>query len=165
MRIARASCALPLWLLLGSIGPLGFALFSQYILGLHPCHYCLLQRYPYGLPLVAGLVALLPASAPWRRGLLIAGMVGWAATFAIALRHAGIEQGWITEQGGCSAAALSGSVEAIRAQIMNAPLVACNEVGASFLGLSMAAWNAVCAAGLFLGGICLLRRKEVCDAR
>ena len=39
-------------LILGALLPLAAALVAQFGFGLHPCHFCLLQRYPY-------LVALL----------------------------------------------------------------------------------------------------------
>ncbi len=142
--------ALALFLLFGGAGPLLFAAFTQYGLGFAPCHYCMLQRYPYIVPMVAGALAFVPALRPHLRVLLVMAIVGWLTTAAIALRHVGIEQGWIVEAGGCSASALSGSVEDIRSQIMGAPLVACNAVSAAFLGISMATWNALCALGLCL---------------
>lgn len=148
MALVITTRAIPFFLLLGGAGPLLFALFVQYVLKLPPCHYCILQRYPYALPTLAGLLAFLPALRMYRRTLLLVGVLGWLATTGIALWHVGIEQGIIVEQGGCSAAALSGPADAIRAQILNAPLVACNAVAASFLGISMAAWNAMGALAL-----------------
>ncbi len=159
LSIPHNRLAIPLLLLFGGVFPLGFALFTQYGLGLPPCHYCLLQRYPYALPILAGLLAWLPALAPRLRLLLLVGMLGWCATAAIGLYHVGIEQGWIIEQGGCSASALTGSVEDIRAQIMGAPIVACNNSIASFLGLSMAAWNVIGALGLCATGAYLWRKQ------
>lgn len=151
--------ALPLLLLFGGVGPLGFALFSQYVLGLHPCHYCILQRYPYMLPIFAGLLALCPLFRPHRGKLVLLAVLGWLATAAIAVRHVAIEQGFVVEAGGCSAGALSGSAADIKAQIMGAPLVACNQVSAEFLGISMAAWNALCAL-FFCAAVAYIWRNQ-----
>lgn len=161
MALVITARAIPFFLLLGGAGPLLFALFVQYALKLPPCHYCILQRYPYALPLIAGVLAFLPALRQYRRLFLLIGMLGWLATTGIALWHVGIEQGLIVEQGGCSASALSGPSEAIRAQILHAPLVACNAVAASFLGISMAAWNAMGALGLCAVALYILRKTKV----
>ena len=157
--LVNAPHAIPALLLFGSIGPLAFALFTQYVWHLPPCHYCILQRYPYALPLLAGLLAVLPALRVHRGKLLLLGVLGWLGTMGIALFHVGIEQGLIVMEGGCSTATLSGSIDDIRAQIMGAPLVACNAVSAQFLGLSMAAWNAICALGLCLIALYLWRNR------
>lgn len=140
---------LPLLLLLGSLGPLSAALFSQYVLGYPPCPLCMWQRYPYALPLLAGLIALHPRFRNWR-GLLVVGILGWLITAGIAGYHVGIEHGWITHEGGCSAGALTGSAADIRTSIMNAPLVACNTVALRILGFSMANWNLAVALAFAL---------------
>ncbi|MBA4274500.1 MAG: disulfide bond formation protein B [Alphaproteobacteria bacterium] len=150
---------LPWFLLCGGAGPLLFALFVQYGLHLPPCHYCVLQRYPYALPLLAGLASFTPFGRR-RMGLLVAlAVLGWVSTMGIALWHVGIEQGIIIEAGGCSSGALSGSVEALREQILGAPLVACNQASAVFMGISMAAWNAMGALGLCFIAAYLWRKR------
>lgn len=159
-RFLSSAHAPALLLLLGGAGPLLFALFVQYVLKLPPCHYCILQRYPYALPVAAGLLALLPTMRGNIRLLLVAGMAGWLATASIGAWHVGIEQGWIIEQGGCSATVLKGSLADIRAQIMRAPLVACNEASAVWLGVSMAAWNIIGALGFSAMGLYLLRHTR-----
>ena len=150
-------------LILGGVLPLAVALVSQYGFGLHPCHYCLAQRYPYGLVIIAGVASLLVkrGGLAWRFCVAL-GIIGWLATGTLGLIHTGIETGWLIEKGGCVAAApADGSLDALRAAITSAPLVACNEVAAWFLGLSMATWNAICAAGL----IALAFLQYRCDMR
>jgi disulfide bond formation protein DsbB len=68
-------------------------------------------------------------------------MLGGAA---LAFYHAGVEQGWWAGPDTCVAARIDGlSTAELIARIKAAPLVRCDEIPWSFLGLSMAAWNAV----------------------
>ena len=137
-------------LILGGVVPLATAIIAQYGFGLHPCHYCLLQRYPYLFVIACGVVSLLVerGGLPWRLCVAL-GISGWLATGTLGLMHTGIEAGWLIEKGGCVATApTDGSLDALRAAIAGAPLVACNEVAARFFGLSMATWNSITAAGL-----------------
>ena len=135
-------------LILGGVVPLAVAIVAQFGFGLHPCHYCLLQRYPYLLVIACGVASLLVrrGGLAWRVCVAL-GICGWLATGTLGLIHTGIEAGVLNEIGGCVAQApKDGSIEALRAAITAAPLVVCNEVAASFLGLSMATWNAFAAA-------------------
>ncbi|OYW14385.1 MAG: hypothetical protein B7X02_00145 [Rhodospirillales bacterium 12-54-5] len=139
-------------LILGGVIPLCVALIAQYNFGLHPCHYCLLQRYPYGVVILCGILSLLVTRAglAWRVFVAL-GICGWLATGTLGLVHTAIEAGILTENSGCVAgAATNDSVDALRNAILNAPIVACNEVAARFLGLSMATWNAIGAALLIM---------------
>lgn len=152
------------WLLvLGGALPLGFALVAQYGFGLPPCHFCLLQRYPYALPLLAGMLwLLLRPRAALRRALLGVAALGWVATAGLGLYHTGIERGWVAYRGGCVAdMRAAASLEDLRAQVLAAPRISCADAAASFLGLSMASWNSITALGLaLLSGFAYLRLKE-----
>lgn len=151
---------LPALLLAGGAGPLAVAFLAQFGFGLHPCHFCLVERYPYALPLVGAWLAW---RAPrgglrWRFAAAL-GMFGWLITGLIALVHSAIEQGWLHYAGSCVAqAAADNSLEALRASIAAAPIVACNEITAAFLGLSMATWNALAAFALAVLAAYLVRK-------
>ncbi len=135
-------------LILGGVIPLAGAIISQFGFGMHPCHFCLLQRYPYILVIVMGVLSLLVARGglPWRVCVAL-GMMGLLATATLGLIHTGIEMKLLSYVGGCVAQApADGSLDALRASIMAAPQVACDQVMASFLGLSMATWNVIWAA-------------------
>ena len=147
LRLPRA------WLLLlAGAAPLLVALVSQYGFGLPPCHFCLLQRYPYLLPIAAGGLLLWRApTGGMARLLVVVGGLGIAASGGIGAYHTGIERGWIPYQGGCVAdAAATGSLEDLRAQILQAPTVSCSDAMASFAGLSMASWNTIYAFGMIV---------------
>jgi disulfide bond formation protein DsbB len=141
-------------LILGGAVALAVALVAQYAFHLPPCHFCLLQRYPYGVAIAAGAVSLLLPRGQHAWALVVViGLLGLAASGALGLYHTGIEQGWIAYSGGCVAQTGGGSVDAIRAQIMGAPRVSCSDAVAQFAGLSMASWNAIYAFALVLLGI------------
>ena len=134
-------------LLLGGVLPLAGAYGAQILLDLHPCHFCLLERYPYGFVALMGLLLLiLPRMGlRWRIGVAL-GVMGLLATALLGMVHAGIEWGLLHYTGGCVApAAADTSLEALRAAIASAPIVACNEAAIQFLGLSMASWNVLWA--------------------
>jgi disulfide bond formation protein DsbB len=147
--------ALGVGLLAASAAPLGLALLSQYGFGLHPCELCIWQRYPYGALIAVALLAL-----AWPRFIkqaLITSLLLWATEAALAAYHVGVEQGWWASASGCSANAASASLEALKAQIMGAPLVACDQPELVVLGLSMAGWNVLYSALMMLSLIYVLK--------
>ncbi len=134
-------------LILGGVIPLAIALVSQFGFGFRPCHFCLLQRYPYTIVIAAGALSLLVARGGLKWRVLIAiGIYALLATAALGIIHTGIEEQLLTYTGGCVAQApADGSLEALRATIAAAPLVACDQATAVFLGISMATWNVLWA--------------------
>jgi disulfide bond formation protein DsbB len=141
---------LPLLMFLGSAGPLGFALISQYAFYYPPCHFCMLQRYPYALILLVLLpfsflgTALGKAKRDWIRAQGFFALLAWLMTAAFAFYHVGIERGIVDYQGECvSHVEADVSVGDLKAAITSAPLVSCEEPTWQFLGLSMAFWNGV----------------------
>jgi len=140
-----------------------FALIAQYGFSLHPCELCIMQRYPYALILALATLAFLFTKSP--RMLVPAAAVCALLFFVdsgIATYHAGVELNIFPGPSGCSGSGKSGeSIEELRAAILNAPLVSCDQPMASFLGLSMAAWNALAAAALGMGSLLLLRHPRV----
>jgi disulfide bond formation protein DsbB len=121
-----------------------FAFTAQYGFGLHPCELCLAQRYPYAAIILLSLAAFLPVPSRVRFALGILCGLLFLADGGIAFYHTGVELKWFP---GPTACAGSGSVgqtlEEMRAEIMSAALVPCDQPMAKFLGLSMASWNAI----------------------
>jgi disulfide bond formation protein DsbB len=148
--------------LLLAAGALCMALISQYGFGTHPCHLCLLQRYPYGLILLicaAGLVFRTRYPTLTRHMLLLC-IAAFIATSGIGAYHFGVEQGWIDAPDSC-AANVGGALtlEQLKAQILGAPLVSCADVGASFLGVSMAGWNVLYGIASAICSLYLWKRR------
>jgi disulfide bond formation protein DsbB len=122
---------------------LGGALFSQYAGGLYPCEMCYWQRWPHGAAILLALVALTsPIRATRTRLTVMLAALMVAISGAIGLFHAGVEQGWwegITQCTATGARTLN--------DILNTPLIRCDQIQWSFLGLSLAAWNAIISLG------------------
>ena len=130
----------------GSAALLAAAFAFQYLGGLAPCALCLWQRWPHAAAVAIGALCLvLPGALP-----PLLGAAAAASTGGIGVYHAGVEYGWWAGPSSCSGGGdvSSLSVEDLAAQIMSAPVVRCDEVVWQVLGLSMAGWNALIAAGL-----------------
>ncbi len=125
------------------------ALAFQYIGGLKPCEMCHWQRWAHlGVLVVAGL--------GWATGNRA---LGWLAVLAmldaagLGLFHAGVEQKWWPGITACTSPVTAGmSTEAMLDSLLTAPLVRCDEIPWSLLGVSMAGWNALISVGAALCG-------------
>ncbi|MEL7252952.1 MAG: disulfide bond formation protein B [Pseudomonadota bacterium] len=129
---------------LGSAALLGGA-FAFQALGYAPCPMCLWQRYPHAAAIVIGALALVMPG----RILPALGALAALVTAGIGVFHTGVERGWWEGPSTCSSQPIGGlSSDELLDQIMNAPLVRCDEVAWQLAGLSMASWNAVLSLGL-----------------
>lgn len=154
---------LPLVLLVVSGATLGAALLLQYVGGYAPCVLCHYQRWPHiAIIALAALIVLF-----WRRragdppaafgfgctAVLLAGL-------AASLYHVGVEQGVFAGPASCSNVVTGAlSVEELRERLTAARIVRCDEIVWSFLGLSMAAWNAAICLVLAAYAIIITVRK------
>ncbi len=147
----------PLILLLASVAVLGSALASQYIGGLQPCVLCVYQRLPYvAVIMIAGAALFLP-SGPRAVALALAGLALFTGT-GIAIFHLGVEQHWWQGTAECGSLEAGGAtLEDLRAQILAAPTVRCDEVAWSLLGISMAGYNALVSLGLGIASLIAAR--------
>jgi disulfide bond formation protein DsbB len=154
---ARAvAIAVPAALLAGAYG-------SEIWGGLYPCEMCWWQRYAHFAGLGFALLSLLLRNAPDRgRSFVWLAALGILASGGIGAYHAGVEadifEGFTT----CTSATGAGlSSEDMLKAIMAAPIVRCDEVQFSFIGISMAGWNAILSVGAALLILWLsLRRPE-----
>lgn len=135
---ARALALLvPAALLAGALG-------SQYIGGLYPCEMCHWQRWGHYAALAFALLAFALGRGADRGRPFV-----WLAALAILISgftgayHAGVEAGVFEGLTQCSTTGGGGSTADILADIMSTPLVRCDQVQWSFLGISMAGWNAI----------------------
>ncbi len=143
----------------GSAGMLAGAFAFQHLGGLAPCEMCLWQRWPHALGIALGVLLLVPFLRE-SRILRLLGLGSMLVGAGIALLHTGVERGWWegpTECSGGPGGDLSADqlLDAIRA----APLVRCDEVAWSMMGLSMASWNGIASVALALFWAASLRRS------
>ena len=129
----------------GAAATLGAGFFFQYVIGLVPCELCIWQRWPHVVAVALGALAL---ALRWRPALALAAMA-LVVGAGIAGFHVGVEQHWWQGPTTCAAPDLSGlSPQAFVAALQAAPIVRCDEIPWSFLGVSMAGWNALLSVGL-----------------
>ncbi len=137
-------------------GTLALVLIAQYGFGLPPCEMCHWQRWPHIAAIFLGLGALLLPR--WRVQLLSLAALSFAITGGIGVFHAGVEWKWWQGLTSCASTATPNSLDALRAQLMAAPVVRCDEAAIRVLGLSMAGWNALWSAALAVFAILAARR-------
>lgn len=130
--------------------------FAFQAMGYPPCHLCLWQRWPHAAALLIGVVVWLSG---WRKlcwlGALSAGVTG-----CLGIYHTGVERGFWPGPTTCTAGNVAGlSTDDLLNQILSAPLVRCDEVAWSLLGLSMASWNAIFSLALAAIWVAAARRR------
>lgn len=137
---------------LGSAAMLAAAFGFQIIGGLHPCHLCLLQRWPHA---AAVLMMVLALATGWRIWPWL-GALAALATAGIGVFHAGVELGWWEYISTCT----QGSIAGVSAADLLDPTKTlptaprCDQIPWSLLGISMAGWNAI--VSFALSGVWLL---------
>ena len=133
------------WLaLLTPAALLAGALGSQYLGGLHPCEMCHWQRWPhYAAVVLAALSFALKGQPDRGRSWVWLAALAILTSGAIGVYHAGVEAGVFEGLTQCSSLGGGGSAADVLADIMAAPLVRCDQVQWSLLGISMAGWNAI----------------------
>jgi len=128
----------------GSVALLAGAFLYQ-ALGYAPCHLCLLQRWPHVVAIGIGVLAL---TAGWRF-LPWLGALAALTTSGLGLYHTGVEQQWWQGPTTCTSGSVTGlSSNQLMDQILNAPLIQCDQVSWEFIGISMASWNMLLSAVL-----------------
>lgn len=135
---------------------LGGAYLSEFAGGLHPCEMCYWQRWPHLAAIAfAGLAFLFAAPSRNARLLTALAAMAIAVSGAIGVFHAGVEDGWWEGLTRCS----TGGAMTLD-ELMNVPLIRCDQVQFSFLTVSMAGWNAILSLGSAALIALLLGRKS-----
>ncbi len=137
---------------LGCLALIAGAWFFEIVVGLRPCKLCLEQRLPHyaamGLA-AAGLVLARSSRLQWLVLLGLAGLMVWST--GLGVYHAGVEWGWFMGPNDCGGAApAAAGMQDFMKQLQTTRIVACSEAAWRFLGLSLAGWNALASAWLFL---------------
>ena len=128
--------------------------------GLAPCELCLWQRWPHYLVLALALVTATLLRSPGATGTKLRVLAAfimmyafdWATGAAIAGFHVGVEQHWWAGLQACGAGGIDGnlSLDALKAHILAAPVIRCDEVPWSLFGISLAGYNFLASAALAL---------------
>lgn len=126
-----------------SLGALAFALTMQYGFGVVPCQLCMWQRAPFvGAAFFALIASVARPYGNHTRWLLGLCALLFFANTGLAIFHSGVERHWWEFHSSCTGSVLDHlSVEALRQQLLGTPVVRCDEISWTLLGLSMANWN------------------------
>lgn len=132
----RVALAVPAAALAGAYG-------FQFFGGLAPCEMCWWQRYAHFAALALALAAfVLPAGLfPGRRGWTMLAGLALAGSALIGGYQAGVEYGWWQGLTECTSTVHFAAGQDPLQAIMAAPLVRCDVVQWSLLGISLAGFN------------------------
>jgi disulfide bond formation protein DsbB len=124
------------------------AWYFQLVLGLQPCPMCLEQRYAYYLAIPLAALTALAARQNAPRGLVAGGFAILAlATFANAVfgaYHAGVEWKFWPGPADCTGPVGNlGNAGTLLDRLDTVKVVMCDQVQWSFLGISLAGYNAL----------------------
>jgi len=130
-----------------SLGVILAAYYFEFIGGFSPCKLCYWQRYPHFLNiLIFPFLYFFPI-----RSLIFIGMGSMLVSISLALYHVGVEQKYWPGPNSCSNGSIEGlTTDQLLDQIMNAPIVRCDEIAWELIGISMAGWNVLISFCLFL---------------
>ena len=124
------------------------ALWFQYFGGLVPCSLCLWQRWPH---IIIVLIAVIALFVRMPRLALTAIAITAATSVILAAYHVGVEwQLWFGPSGCSANLTNTGDVTNLTDSLLATPVVRCDEVAWSFLGLSMAGWNSLLSLDICL---------------
>lgn len=126
--------------------------------GYAPCELCVLQRWPHVAAVALGGLVWLTGRT---RLLAPLGMAAAGAAVGLAIYHVGVEMTWWAGPSHCSGSVgdfARMSAQELMTRLQSAPVVRCDEIAWSFLGVSMAGWNALFSAGL--AGVWLLAARR-----
>ncbi len=129
--------------------------------GYAPCELCLKQRIPYYIGVPLALITVL-AAVRHQNTLLLPDFIGLALLFGFStlfgIYHSGVEWGFWQGPTDCTGSLTQAdSVNDFLKQLQTVKVVRCDVVAIRIMGLSLAGWNAVISAGLFVLAIMGMR--------
>ena len=155
-------------IILISAAALSAAFTAQYGFGIKPCILCLIQRVPYAIEILLGLIIFVLARRGNEKaaalGMFLSALV-FLAGGIVASYHVGVEHHWwVSFLEGCSADFSASTPEDLMKQIAATPAVRCDRVPWSLFGISMAGYNAMASTvfsmGSLLSSILIVRKAN-----
>src|SRR5262245_34216011 len=135
---------IPALVVIASLAPLAAAFASQYWGGLQPCVLCWYQRYPYMAIAALGIVGMIVAGRPGLlRAVLLLAALAFFVDAGIAAFHVGVEQHWWAGTSECGSTL---GPNLTPEELLNQPVVRCDEIAWQKFGISMAGYNFLYAA-------------------
>ena len=136
-----------------SFATLGGAWYFQFVLGYQPCHLCLIQRIPYYIVTPLSLAVAIAARAGAPRRVATGGLVVLVAaalcSAALGAYHAGIEWGFWQGPADCTGPLINlKSGGSLIDELNSIHVVPCDKAAWTFLGISLAGYNALISLAL-----------------
>jgi disulfide bond formation protein DsbB len=161
----RAGLTTASLLVLGMAAVIGSALAFEYIGGYIPCELCLLQRKPYYIGLIIGVIALIAVAmhlpARVTKSLILLLGVIMIVSAGLGVYHAGVEWHFWEGPSACSATSGAGFTGTgdILTQLNSFKGPSCTEAALRIFGVSLAGWNVL--TSLILASIAFLGAKRI----
>lgn len=149
-----------LYMLLVSIGSIGFAFFVEFVLGFEPCFMCLYQRIPYYALSFAAIGGLVIKNT--RLFLYSILLITISSTF-LAGYHTGIERGIFNPTDKCSSGDFISkdlTHEELLEKLYSAPLADCSKPAFKIFSISMTEWNLILSFCLVIITAIMLSRRS-----
>ncbi|MEP9401435.1 disulfide bond formation protein B [Sphingomonas sp. VNH70] len=143
---------LPLVLLAGAWG-------SQLLGGLYPCEMCHWQRWPHYAALALAALSFVAPRTSAKRALVILAGVAILVSGLIGVFHAGVEYHWWQGVTACTNT-LKATGGDLLAAIVAQPVIRCDVAQWSFLGISLAGFNAIFSIAGALAVLILATRRR-----
>ena len=158
-RILQTPCFAFSVIALSSLIALASAFAAEAFFLLEPCKLCIIQRYPFAIGLVIGLLGLALRNKKIAVYVLLPiGSLNFLVNSGVAVYHTGVEQHWWESSvDGCSVVFEEDtSGQSLLENIMSAPMGDCSKIPWQdpLLNLSMANWNIAFCLGLSI--FCLI---------
>lgn len=125
-----------------SLGSLGLAYFTQYVLGFPPCELCLYQRIPYVILMAISIIALILKRAEKLWIIMI--MISILSSIALSGYHTLVERKVFDASTRCNPNIKMPdnlSAEEIRQQLYQRDVATCTNAPFKVMMLSMTEWN------------------------
>ncbi|MCW8835577.1 MAG: disulfide bond formation protein B [Rhodospirillales bacterium] len=151
----------PLAVLVLCGGALVTAYVAEYGFGLDPCVLCLYQRIPYAIAgAIAGAALALGLRGPILGKVMILCALCFVGESGLAFYHVGVEQHWWQGTAACGGAIGTGlSAAELKAALLAAPPIRCDEIAWKVFGLSITVYNV--AVGAAMTVFCLAAARWV----
>ena len=145
-----------------SIITLSIAFIAEYFFNLIPCDMCLKQRYPYYLIGILATINLFINSNDLIKTLIIKLSIISTAFFGViySIYHVGIERKFWVGASECSSQNTALDIETLSAQIMNMPIIRCDEPTLLFNLISIAELNVLAMTLLLIFNIIVLYKSS-----
>ena len=133
----------------------------QYFFGMIPCDMCIKERYPYYLIGIFATINFFINSNHLIKTLIIKLSIISTAFFGVlySIYHVGIERKFWVGTSECSSQNTALDIETLSAQIMNMPIIRCDEPTLLFNSISIAELNVLAMTLLLIFNIIVLYKS------